>query len=144
MRFILNVVGGLLYRSLVEGRQCKNGFSNPNSVIKCKSRNTIGSMDWNQFWRIILNLFSLPASSRNIHYFTWYRKHAGKSFSEALSLVSTMYKKNLKKSLSYFWQERHLLWAQQHTCQKDDEDFSKQMWTLQTSTPQPNWLNWTC
>ena len=124
VRFILNVVGGLLYRSLVEGRQCKNGFSNPNSVIKCKSRNTIGSMDWNQFWRIILNLFSFPAFSRNIHYFTWNRKHTGTSFSEALTLVSTMYTKNLKKSSSYFWQEHRVLCVKQRTCQKVDEDFS--------------------
>ena len=33
---------------------------------------------------------------------------------------------NLKKSSSYFWQERRFLCAQQHTCQKVDEDFSKQ------------------
>ena len=30
---------------------------------------------------------------------------------------------NLKKSLSYFWKERCVLFAQQHTCQKVDEDF---------------------
>ena len=36
---------------------------------------------------------------------------------------------NLKKSSSYFWQEHHVLCAQQRTCQKVDEDFSKQMWT---------------
>ena len=34
-----------------------------------------------------------------------------------------------KKSLSYFWQERRVLCAQQRTCQKVDEDFSKQMWS---------------
>ena len=36
---------------------------------------------------------------------------------------------NLKKSLSYFRQERRVLYAQQRTCQKVDEDFSKQMWS---------------
>ena len=36
---------------------------------------------------------------------------------------------NLKKSSSYFWQERRVLCAQQCTCQKVDEDFSKQMWS---------------
>ena len=34
-----------------------------------------------------------------------------------------------QKSSSYFWQECHVLCAQQRTCQKVDEDFSKQMWT---------------
>ena len=36
---------------------------------------------------------------------------------------------NLKKSLSYVWQEHRNLCAQQRTCQKVDEDFSKQMWS---------------
>ena len=34
-----------------------------------------------------------------------------------------------KKSSSYHWQERRVLCKQQHTCQKVDEDFSKQMWS---------------
>ena len=34
-----------------------------------------------------------------------------------------------KKSSSYFWQERRVLCAQQRTCQKVEEDFSKQMWS---------------
>ena len=34
-----------------------------------------------------------------------------------------------KKSLSYFWQKRLVLWTQQRTCQKFDEYFSKQMWS---------------
>jgi hypothetical protein len=36
-----------------------------------------------------------------------------------------------RKSSSYFWQERRVLCAQQRTgtCQKVDEDFSKQMWS---------------
>ena len=37
--------------------------------------------------------------------------------------------KNLKKYLSYFWQEHRVLCAQQHTCQKVDKDFSKQRWS---------------
>ena len=43
----------------------------------------------------------------------------------------------MKKSSSYFWQERRVLCAQQRTCQKVDEDFSKQMWSsriIQTLT----------
>ena len=51
-----------------------------------------------------------------------------------------------KKSSSYFLQERRILCAQQHTCQKVNEDFSKQMWssrilqTLLSSSFNPtNW-----
>ena len=36
---------------------------------------------------------------------------------------------NLKKSSSYFWKKRHVLCEQQRTCQKFNEDFSKQMWS---------------
>ena len=36
---------------------------------------------------------------------------------------------NLKKSSTYFWQEHRVLCVQQRTCQKVDEDFSKQMWS---------------
>ena len=34
-----------------------------------------------------------------------------------------------KKSSLYFWQEHRVLWGQQRTCQKVNEDFSKQMWS---------------
>ena len=34
-----------------------------------------------------------------------------------------------KKSSLYFWQERCVLWVQQRTCQKVDDDFSKQTWS---------------
>ena len=36
---------------------------------------------------------------------------------------------NLKISSLYFWQERRVLWAQQRTCQKVDEDFQREIWT---------------
>ena len=34
-----------------------------------------------------------------------------------------------EKTLSYFWQEHRVLCVQQLTCQKVDDDFSKQMWS---------------
>ena len=59
--------------------------------------------------------------------------------------VFKVWPQNLKKSLSYFWQEHGVLCVHQRTCQKVDEDFFKKMWTshiIQTLISKHLFLKW--
>ena len=87
-----------------------------------------------QAFTIITNVLSFATSkhSQRITFFLskyFLNKHNSFFILTYWSLGLMRRRQNLKKKLSYFWQERRVLCAKQCTCQKVDEDFSKQMWT---------------